>query len=146
MNAGGMSNGLPYAIRQSESTNRTILLFASDTLQGQWLSKLLESAGYRVTTISELKAAPKLPLTDAHVVVVLNSRPHWRIDLVYEICSSLKQAAPKLPLVVVGPNDVDAKVRLFKIGADDYVVEPFDFNELTARINSLIRRQRPGPP
>jgi len=58
----------------------------------------------------------------------------------------LKQAAPKLPLVVVGPNDVDAKVRLFKIGADDYVVEPFDFRELTARINSLIRRQRPGPP
>jgi hypothetical protein len=58
--------------------------------------------------------------------VLYGSWPHCRIEHVCEICSSLRRAAPNLPVIVVGPNDVEAKVKLFKLGADDYVVEPFD--------------------
>ena len=42
--------------------------------------------------------------------------------------------------MVVGPNDIEAKVRLFELGADDYVVEPFDQTEFLARIKSLVHR------
>jgi len=45
-----------------------------------------------------------------------------------------------LPFIVVGPDDIEAKVRLFKVEADDYVVEPFDRTEFLARVSSLIRR------
>jgi len=53
---------------------------------------------------------------------------------------------PNLPVIVLGPNDIDAKVRLFKIGADDYMVEPFDRMVFLARIDSLIRRQYAASP
>jgi DNA-binding response OmpR family regulator len=42
--------------------------------------------------------------------------------------------------MVVGPNDIEAKVRLFELGADDYVVKPFDQAEFLARIKSLAHR------
>jgi len=76
--------------------------------------------------------------------VLVNSRPYWRIEQLCEICSAFRRAAPTLPLVVVGPNDLEAKVKLFELGVDDYVVESFDHKEFLARIKSIIRRRGCG--
>jgi DNA-binding response OmpR family regulator len=57
-----------------------------------------------------------------------------------EACESFGHGAPRLPQIVVGPNDIEAKVRLFELGADDHVVEPFDPVEFRARIKSLACR------
>jgi DNA-binding response OmpR family regulator len=75
------------------------------------------------------------------MAVFVNSWPYWRIEQICELCSAFRLAAPNLPLVVVGPDDVEAKVKLFGLEADDYVVEPFDPAEFLARISSIIRRQ-----
>jgi DNA-binding response OmpR family regulator len=64
----------------------------------------------------------------------------WRIEQICVICTAIRNVAPRLPVIVLGPNDVDAKVKLFELGADDYVVEPFDRTEFLARIDSFIRR------
>jgi DNA-binding response OmpR family regulator len=58
------------------------------------------------------------------------------LEKVCDICALIRTNAPKLPILIVGPNDTNAKVRLLEIGADDYMVEPFDNREFLARIKA----------
>jgi len=55
-------------------------------------------------------------------------------------CMTLRRNSAKLPIIVLGPKVRSvAKIRLLEMGADDFVEEPFDDDELIARIRSLIR-------
>jgi DNA-binding response OmpR family regulator len=58
-----------------------------------------------------------------------------------DLCRAIRQSAPAVPMIVVGPDiDVRAKVALFELGADDYIVQPFDSSEMLARLRATIRR------
>ena len=53
----------------------------------------------------------------------------------------LRSKSPHLPVIIVtGRQDVHDKVSLLDMGADDYVVKPFDLTELAARVRSVLRR------
>ena len=58
-----------------------------------------------------------------------------------ELCRDFKTLAPSVPVVVVSANsDVDDKVLLLELGADDYITKPFSPKELIARVRRAIRR------
>lgn len=60
----------------------------------------------------------------------------------YEVCEILKKepAGKKVPIILVTAKaEVEDKVRGLEIGADDYIVKPFNFDELLARIKSHLR-------
>ena len=58
-----------------------------------------------------------------------------------ELCRSLKTEAPSVPIVVLSANaEVDDKVLLLELGADDYVTKPFSPKELLARVRRAMRR------
>ena len=58
-----------------------------------------------------------------------------------ELCRSLKTEMPSVPIVVLSANaDVDDKVVLLELGADDYVTKPFSPKELLARVRRAMRR------
>src|SRR3954447_12235758 len=58
-----------------------------------------------------------------------------------DLCREFKSLAPVVPIVVVSANsDVDDKVLLLELGADDYVTKPFSPKELLARVRRAIRR------
>jgi DNA-binding response OmpR family regulator len=58
-----------------------------------------------------------------------------------ELCRSIKSEMPSLPIVVLSANaDVDDKVLLLELGADDYVTKPFSPKELLARVRRAMRR------
>lgn len=60
-----------------------------------------------------------------------------------DVCRSVKTARPDLPvLMLTALSTTVDKVRGFDAGADDYLVKPFDFPELLARIKSLLKRSR----
>jgi len=60
-----------------------------------------------------------------------------------DVCRSVKAARPDLPvLMLTALSTTVDKVRGFDAGADDYLVKPFDFPELLARIKSLLKRSR----
>lgn len=59
-----------------------------------------------------------------------------------ELLSQLRQQGNDLPVLIVTARDtVEDKVAGLNIGADDYLVKPFDFDELSARVNAIMRRR-----
>jgi DNA-binding response OmpR family regulator len=59
----------------------------------------------------------------------------------FEICTKLRESYPELPIVIVSARSQDMeKIMALELGADDYVVKPFNPLELVARIRSVLRR------
>lgn len=58
-----------------------------------------------------------------------------------DLCKDLKQTKPNTPIIMLTAlGTTDDKVEGFDAGADDYLVKPFDFRELHARIRVLVKR------
>src|SRR5690242_7977094 len=58
-----------------------------------------------------------------------------------QICTALRQANVTTPIIILTARDeVETKVQLLLAGADDYIVKPFSFEELVARIQAVTRR------
>lgn len=59
----------------------------------------------------------------------------------YELCKLVRQKKPGVPILILSALDsLDDKLLGFDIGADDYLVKPFEFSELLARLKSLLKR------
>jgi len=60
-----------------------------------------------------------------------------------EVCRRLRTASPQLPILLLTARDrVPDRVAGLDAGADDYLVKPFAFDELLARVRALLRRSR----
>ena len=60
-----------------------------------------------------------------------------------EICRQLRNAKFNTPIIVLTAlSDLQTKVKMLNLGADDYMIKPFDFEELHARIKSALRKQK----
>lgn len=63
-----------------------------------------------------------------------------------EILNKIREKGKITPvLILTARGEVSDKIKGLNIGADDYVTKPFDFDELLARLNSLIRRSNNKP-
>jgi len=61
----------------------------------------------------------------------------------FVVCRSIRESGCAVPILMVTARDaVDARIEGLDAGADDYLVKPFDFGELLARLRALIRRGR----
>src|SRR5215208_3195151 len=62
-----------------------------------------------------------------------------------EVCRRLRTASPQLPILMLTARDrVPDRVAGLDAGADDYLVKPFAFDEMLARIRALLRRAQPS--
>jgi len=58
------------------------------------------------------------------------------------VCKSLRDEGINVPILMLTAKDsIEDRVKGLDSGADDYLVKPFDFNELFARVRSLLRRE-----
>ncbi|MBS0480191.1 MAG: response regulator transcription factor [Proteobacteria bacterium] len=63
-----------------------------------------------------------------------------------EVLAALRGTGVTTPVLILSAlSAVTDRVRGLRTGGDDYLTKPFDFVELTARVDALIRRRRPGP-
>ena len=61
----------------------------------------------------------------------------------FTVCRSIRAAGSTVPILMVTARDaVEARIEGLDAGADDYLLKPFDFGELLARLRALIRRGR----
>lgn len=59
----------------------------------------------------------------------------------FEVCRSVRAEKPQLPIIMLTAlGEVEDKVEGLSLGADDYLVKPFDFRELIARVATCFRR------
>ncbi|MEG1721590.1 MAG: response regulator transcription factor [Bacteroidales bacterium] len=59
----------------------------------------------------------------------------------FELCKEIRKINPSIPIIMLTAlGSTDDKVEGFDAGADDYMVKPFDFRELNARIKALLKR------
>ena len=59
----------------------------------------------------------------------------------FDLCREVKEKYPNLPVLFLTANDLEEDVlKGFDLGADDYLVKPFDFDELLARLRAMTRK------
>jgi len=59
------------------------------------------------------------------------------------VCRAIRESGCAVPILMVTARDgIDARIEGLDSGADDYLVKPFDFGELLARLRALVRRGR----
>lgn len=59
-----------------------------------------------------------------------------------EVCKAIRELDKKTPIIMLTAfSEIEDKLTSFEYGADDYLVKPFHFQELFARVNSLLRRK-----
>ncbi|MDP1884296.1 MAG: response regulator transcription factor [Candidatus Moranbacteria bacterium] len=61
----------------------------------------------------------------------------------YQVCKEIRERKSDVYIIAMSvKTDVETKVDLLETGADDYIIKPFSFSEVLARINALLRRSR----
>ena len=116
-----------------------ILIVEDDDAIAKPLAAGLKREGFDVTRVSTGEDALEAALPD---LVLLDLRLPGMDGT--EVCRRLR-ARSDVPIIVVTAKgeEVDRVVGL-ELGADDYIVKPFGFRELLARIRAVMRRARPG--
>ena len=116
-----------------------ILLVEDEAEIASFIRRGLSEEGYMVTWALEGEKALELAAQEAIELVLLDIRLPGISGL--EVLERLRQQQMDLPVMMLTALDaVEDRVSGLRAGADDYLPKPFDFEELLARIEALLRR------
>jgi two-component system copper resistance phosphate regulon response regulator CusR len=119
----------------------TICLVEDNEKVSSFIKKGLTEHKYAVDVIDNAEdALPMLQHKNYNMVIFDVMLPGMSgIDL----CREIRKSQPLLPILMLSAlGTIDDRVNGLKSGADDYLVKPFHFNELLARIEALLRRKK----
>lgn len=117
-----------------------LLLAEDDPMIGESMQQGLRQAGFVVDWARDGAAAELAAKTGDYAVLVLDIGLPRQDGLT--VLKRLRQAEHTVPVLVVTARDAVAdRVAGLNLGADDYLVKPFDLDELVARVRALLRRQ-----
>lgn len=124
-----------------------ILLVEDEQKLADALSRGLEHEGYTVDAIADgKKALTRISLHRSDYDLVILDLMLPSMDGL-EICKQMRAMDITIPvLVLTARAETETKVQLLLSGADDYLVKPFSFAELCARIRALLRRPNEALP
>jgi len=122
---------------------KNILIVEDDERIAKTISKGLVENGYQTEIAYDGIIGLKLALSTTYDLIILDlNLPGINGYQVAEGIRNEKRTVPILMLTALG--ETEDKLEGFEKGADDYLVKPFDFRELLARINVLIKRNIPS--
>lgn len=120
-----------------------ILLAEDDSLLADGLARSLRQSGYLVDIASDGASADRKLENGTFDLAILDlGLPFLDGSHVLQRLRNRKQAIPVL--ILSARIELDERVRLLNLGADDYVVKPVAREELEARVRALIRRTQPN--
>jgi two-component system copper resistance phosphate regulon response regulator CusR len=116
-----------------------ILVVEDEPKTGAYLKQGLTEAGFVTDLACDGVDGLHLALAEAYDLVVLDIMLPG-IDG-WQVLQAIRRSGKELPvLILTARDDVDDRVKGLDAGADDYLVKPFAFSELLARIRTLLRR------
>jgi DNA-binding response OmpR family regulator len=116
-----------------------LLLVEDDDNAALLLTKGLREQAYAVDRSADGDAALFQVSTTDYDAVILDVMLPGRDG--FSVCRAIRASGCAVPILMLTARDaVEARVEGLDIGADDYLVKPFEFSELLARLRALIRR------
>ena len=121
-----------------------ILLVEDDKRIASFILKGLKQAGYAVNHAADGEEGLHFAQTEAYDLAIVDIMMP-KLDGLTMI-NRLRQKKITTPILVLSAKDsVDERVKGLQVGGDDYLVKPFAFTELLARVQALIRRTSANP-
>jgi two-component system KDP operon response regulator KdpE len=122
----------------------SILIIEDDPLQADVVRLLLEQDGFNTIIASDgseglrrlYETQPDLVLLD----LMLPQMDGW------EVCKRIRELSIVPVIIMTSRRSDDEKIKGLRLGADDYIVKPFNPAELNARVHAVLRRTRLPPP
>lgn len=109
------------------------------------LQKGLQQESYAVDIASDGTIASELLAANTYDLLVLDINLP-QLDG-YELLRSLREYNNTIKVIIVSANrEIEDRIKGLDLGANDYLVKPFDFSELKARIRALLRREFSSKP
>jgi two-component system response regulator QseB len=117
-----------------------LLLVEDDAMIGRSLQQGLKQDGYAVDWVRDGQMARLSLQNEGYALVLLDlSLPRLNGR---ELLAELRQRGNAIPVLIITAHDsISDRVEGLDAGADDYLVKPFSFEELSARIRALLRRR-----
>ncbi len=119
-----------------------ILVIEDEARIAQFLERGLIYEGYRVDTAHDGRMGLSMARDNPPDLVILD----WMLPGLdgLEVCKRLRSASSVPILMLTAKEEVENRIQGLDAGADDYLVKPFSFDELLARIRALFRRSTPS--
>jgi len=140
----------PDACRRDElqiagTREMKILVVEDEPKTGSYLKQGLSEAGFTVDLARDGDDAVHIATTDDYDLIVLDvmlpGRDGW------SVLRALREAGKSMPVLFLTARDrVEDRVKGLELGADDYLIKPFAFSELLARVRTLLRRGKTMEP
>jgi len=120
-----------------------ILIVEDEQRLADVLKKQLEESGFSVEVANDGYIGKQLAGKNRYNLIILDIN----LPLIngYDLCKEIRKTNNDIPIIMLTAfGTPENKISGFEMGADDYVVKPFDFRELLARINVFLRRTDQG--
>jgi two-component system copper resistance phosphate regulon response regulator CusR len=118
-----------------------MLLVEDEPAAAQVLAKGLREQAYAVDVATDGDSAVFQVGTTDYDAVILDVMLPKRDG--FAVCRTIRDSGSTVPILMLTARDaVEARIEGLDCGADDYLVKPFDFGELLARLRALVRRGR----
>lgn len=116
-----------------------ILIIEDEPGITNFLKKSLETECFAVDTTNDGTAGLYSAKTNSYDLIILDYMLPEKNGA--EVCFSIRQSGRTTPIIILSAqSNTDTKIELLNLGADDYLIKPFSFEELLARIHALLRR------
>lgn len=117
----------------------SILLVEDEVKLGKAIQDELVRQGYEVEVATNGKEAEKMFKKQVFSLVLLDINLPYKDG--FALCREFRKHNQKVPIVMLtAAGQISDKVTAFELGADDYIVKPFHFDELFARIKVFLKR------
>lgn len=116
-----------------------LLLAEDEPKLGLLIKEELEKQKYKIDLAYDGQIAERLFKQNKYDLIILDINLPYKNGLI--LCKEFRAANKNIPIIMLTAlGQIDDKVTAFEYGADDYMVKPFHFNELFARIKVFMKR------